>query len=50
MESEKRSIEELYIQASDKEQFIDFLRFCSERLNRGDSVQVIWRDFQEIKS
>ena len=27
--------------------FINFLRYCSERLNRGDSVQVIWRDFQE---
>ena len=27
--------------------FIDFLRYCSERLNRGDSVQAIWRDFQE---
>ena len=27
--------------------FIDFLRYSSERLNRGDSVQVIWRDFQE---
>lgn len=27
--------------------FIDFLRYCSERLNRGDSVQAIWHDFQE---
>lgn len=29
------------------EAFIDFLRYCSERLNKGDSVQAIWRDFQE---
>lgn len=27
--------------------FIDFLRYCAERLSRGDSVQAIWRDFQE---
>ena len=37
MEDEKYSIEEIYIKAADQKQFIDFLRFCSERLNRGDS-------------
>lgn len=23
-----------------------FIRYCLERLNKGDSVQVIWRDYQ----
>ena len=45
MEDEKCNIEELYIKAADKDRFIDFLRFCSERLSKGDSVQAIWRDF-----
>lgn len=27
--------------------FITYLRYCSVRLNKGDSVQAIWRDFQE---
>lgn len=27
--------------------FIAFLRYCSGRLNTGDSVQAIWRDFLE---
>lgn len=26
--------------------FIVFLRYCSERLNKDDSIQAIWRDFQ----
>lgn len=26
--------------------FITYLRYCSVRLNKGDSVQAIWRDFQ----
>ena len=28
------------------EDFIAFLRYCSGRLDKGDSVQAIWRDFQ----
>lgn len=27
--------------------FICFLHYCVERINKGDSVQVIWNDFQE---
>ena len=27
--------------------FIAFLRYCSGRLNKGDSVQAIWHDFQK---
>jgi hypothetical protein len=23
-----------------------FIRYCLERLNKGDSVQAIWRDYQ----
>ena len=26
--------------------FIDFLRYCSARLEKGDQVQSIWRDYQ----
>lgn len=47
MKDENYNIKEIYIKAADKNRFIDFLRFCSERLNKGDSVQAIWRDFQE---
>ena len=31
----------------DGRDFIDFLRYCSARLNKGDSVQAIWHDFQK---
>lgn len=27
--------------------FVQFIRFCVERLKRGDQVQAIWRDYQE---
>lgn len=38
----------LYTEDKDTVQdFIAFLRYCSGRLNKGDSVQAIWRDFQE---
>lgn len=34
----------------DKEQeFISFLRYCAERLDKGVPVQLIWRDYMEIK-
>ena len=36
---------ELYGQATDKQDFIFFLRFCSERLNRGETVRAIWHDY-----
>lgn len=30
-----------------KEDFIQFLLYSAERLNKGDSVQVIWNDYQQ---
>ena len=37
----------LYKQAADRQDFIYFLRFCAERLSRGETVQEVWRDYQE---
>lgn len=34
--------------AHNEDAFIAFIRFCSERLKRGDQVQAIWRDYQAI--
>lgn len=31
----------------DSNDFIDFLCYCVERLNRGKLVQAIWSDYQE---
>lgn len=51
MPSENRTPEaELYELAPNKHDFITFLRFCSERLDRGETVRLIWRDYQEIVS
>lgn len=30
----------------DAEDFIKFLQFCLERLNKGEQVQAIWNDYQ----
>ena len=38
----------LYAQAVDKQDFICFLHFCSERLGRGETVQSTWLGYQEI--
>ena len=32
--------------AQSEDAFVQFIRFCVERLNRGDQVQAIWRDYQ----
>ena len=40
----------LYGHAIDKQQFVRFIRFCSERLDKGETVQAIWHDYQEIIS
>lgn len=29
-----------------EEEFLKFIRFCLERLKKGDQVQAIWRDYQ----
>lgn len=39
---------ELYGQAESKDDFISFLRFCSEHLEKGETVQAIWHGYQEI--
>ena len=39
---------ELYGQAKSKDDFISFLRFCSEHLEKGETVQAIWHGYQEI--
>ena len=33
--------------AQSEDAFVQFIRFCVERLNRGDQVQAIWRDYQD---
>ena len=33
--------------AQSDDAFADFIRFCVERLKRGDPVQVIWHDYLE---
>ena len=33
--------------AQSEDAFVQFIRFCVERLNRGDRVQAIWRDYQD---
>lgn len=30
-----------------EKEFAEFIRFCVERLRRGDQVQSIWNDFLE---
>lgn len=30
----------------ERESFISFLRYCAGRLDKGDSVQAIWNDYQ----
>lgn len=32
--------------AQSEDAFVQFIRFCVERLNKGDQVQAIWRDYQ----
>lgn len=33
--------------ANEREKFGNFIRFCAERLNTGDSVQAIWIDYRQ---
>lgn len=35
------------VPAEKQTEFIEFLRYSAERLIAGDSVQAIWRDYQE---
>lgn len=33
--------------AEKQDSFVAFIRFCVERLKRGDPVPTIWNDYQE---
>lgn len=33
--------------AQNADKFLTFIRFCVERLKKGDQVQAIWHDYQE---
>lgn len=46
---EMRATAKEIISRSGKDEFLAFLIFCSERLNKGDSVQAIWHDFLNSK-
>ena len=39
------SISKEVINLEQNNAYINFLRFCVERLRRGDQVQAIWRDY-----
>ena len=32
----------------DEKQLICFLHFCSERINKGEPIQAIWIDYQNL--
>lgn len=40
----------LYQGVKDEDDFILFLRFCADRLNRDEPVQAIWSAYQAIKN
>ncbi len=47
VESVRKEFETLKAATEREEKdFILFLNYCSERLNKGDSVQAIWNDYQ----
>lgn len=31
-------------------EYLAFIRYCAERLNKGDSVPTIWHDYQATKT
>ena len=37
-------------EVKDEDDFIRFLRFCSDRLNKDEPVQAIWSAYQAIKN
>ncbi len=47
---ELRSALQLMSATGKGEEYISFLRFCVKRLERGDSVQKIWSDYQQTKA
>lgn len=48
MPSENGSdLEDLLAKVGNEDNFIHFLRFCADGLNRGEQVQAIWRGYLE---
>lgn len=45
----KNRAEKILLKKEQQEDFIAFLQFCSERLNKGYPVQSIWNDYQGSK-
>lgn len=33
-----------------EKEFISFLHYCAEHLNKGETVQAIWLDYQELRN
>lgn len=44
--AEMKELSQKMLSAGCEGNFIAFLRYCSERLKKGDSVQAIWNDYQ----
>lgn len=40
--------EQLQIEAAPDDDFIEFLRFCADRLNKDEPVQAIWLAWKEL--
>lgn len=48
MPSENSSVlSAMFAGADDQDDFIRFLRFCADGLNKGEQVQAIWRGYLE---
>lgn len=47
---ELKEIELAMETAHEKEKFKEFVLFCVERLNKGETVQAIWRDYLDSKN
>lgn len=44
-----KEIGQAVAQQGERDDFISFLRYCAGRLDKGDSVQAIWNDYQASK-
>ena len=47
---ELRATYSAIVDEGEQERFISFLRYCAERLEKGDSVQAIWSDYLETEN
>lgn len=41
-------IEQMYMNAGNRNEFVYYLYFCAERLNEGATVEEIWNEWQEV--